>query len=171
AAVLLLTAAALVVAAPRASAAELAPVPSFGTDPGNLSMYEYVPDNLPAGAPLVVLLHGCAQDAAAYHQHSGWAEQAEEAGLALVYAEQSTANNATRCFNWFEPGDVARGSGEAQSVASMVDHAVAEHGLDADRVYVSGLSAGGAMAGELLAAYPDLFAGGSIVAGIPVGCA
>ncbi|GAA1109252.1 MAG: PHB depolymerase family esterase [Nocardiopsis sp. BM-2018] len=171
AAVLLLTAAALVVAAPRASAAELAPVPSFGADPGNLAMYEYVPDALPAGAPLVVLLHGCAQDAAAYHRHSGWAEQAEESGLALVYAEQSRANNATGCFNWFESGDVARGSGEAQSVASMVRHAVAEHGLDADRVYVSGLSAGGAMAAELLAAYPDLFAGGSIVAGIPVGCA
>jgi feruloyl esterase len=130
-----------------------------------------VPDGLPANAPLVVLFHGCAQDAAAYHRHSGWAEQAEESGLALVYAEQKSANNANRCFNWFEPGDVARGSGEAQSVASMVRHAVAGHGLDADRVYVSGLSAGGAMTAELLAAYPDLFAGGSVVAGIPVGCA
>ena len=171
AAVLLMTAAALVAVAPRASAAELAPVPAFGADPGNLAMYEYVPDALPAGAPLVVLLHGCTQDAAAYHRHSGWAAQADEAGFALVYAEQRSANNANRCFNWFEPGHVARGSGEARSVASMVEHAVGAHGLDADRVYVSGLSAGGAMAGELLAAYPDLFAGGSVVAGIPVGCA
>ncbi|WP_431872972.1 extracellular catalytic domain type 1 short-chain-length polyhydroxyalkanoate depolymerase [Nocardiopsis eucommiae] len=169
--VLLMAVAVLVVAAPRASAAELSPVPAFGTNPGALSMYEYVPDDLPQGAPLVVLLHGCTQDAATYHRNSGWAAQAEESGLALVYAEQRTANNANRCFNWFEPADVARGSGEVRSVASMAEHAMARHGLDAGRVFVSGLSAGGAMTAELLAAYPDLFAGGSIVAGVPVGCA
>lgn len=168
----LLMATALIIAlAPRASAATLDPVSSFGDNPGNLAMYEYVPDDLPEGAPLVVLLHGCAQDAGAYHDHSGWAEQAEESGIALVYAEQNSANNLNSCFNWFEPADMARDSGEAASVSSMVEHAVAEHALDTDRVFVSGLSAGGAMAGELLAAYPDLFAGGSIVAGIPVGCA
>ena len=171
AAAFLLVAAMIIVLAPRASAATLDPVPSFGADPGALSMYEYVPDGLPTGAPAVVLLHGCAQDAAAYHQHSGWAEQADASGFALVYAEQGSANNATSCFNWFEPGDVARHSGEARSIRSMVEHAVDAHGLDADRVYVSGLSAGGAMAAELLAAYPDVFAGGSIVAGVPVGCA
>lgn len=171
AATFLLVAATIIVLAPRASAATLDPVPSFGTDPGNLAMYEYVPDDLPAGAPVVVLLHGCAQDAAAYHQHSGWAEQADASGIALVYAQQNSGNNATSCFNWFEPTDVARDSGEARSIRSMVEHAVDTHELDPGRVYVSGLSAGGAMAAELLAAYPDLFAGGSIVAGIPVGCA
>ncbi|MFD6952414.1 MULTISPECIES: PHB depolymerase family esterase [unclassified Nocardiopsis] len=171
AAVAVTVAALLIALAPRASAATLTPVSSFGTNPGNLSMYSYVPDGLPAGAPLVVLLHGCAQDAAAYHGHSGWAEHADEHGFALVYPEQKSANNASSCFNWFERGDTARDSGEARSVRSMVGHAVSSHGLDADRVYVSGLSAGGAMAGELLAAYPDLFAGGGIVAGVPVGCA
>ena len=171
AAALLLTTALIVVMAPRASAATLDPVSSFGTDPGNLAMYEYVPDGLPEGAPLVVLLHGCAQNASDYHDHSGWAAQAEESGIALVYAEQNMANNATRCFNWFESADVARDSGEAMSIRSMVEHAIDEHGLDSGRVYVSGLSAGGAMSAELLAAYPDLFAGGSIVAGVPVGCA
>lgn len=170
-AALLLTAALIVIMAPRASAATLDPVPSFGADPGNLAMHEYVPDDLPTGAPLVVLLHGCAQNASDYHHHSGWAEQAEASGLALVYAEQNTSNNATRCFNWFESADVARDSGEARSIRSMVEYAIAEHGVDAERVYVSGLSAGGAMAAELLAAYPDVFAGGSIVAGVPVGCA
>lgn len=169
--VAVMVAALLIALAPRASAATLTPVPSFGTNPGNLAMYSYVPDGLPADAPLVVLLHGCAQNAAAYHDHSGWAGYADEHGFALVYPEQRPANNATGCFNWFQPGDTARDSGEARSVRSMVGHAVSAHGLDADRVYVSGLSAGGAMAGELLAAYPDLFAGGSVVAGIPVGCA
>ncbi|GAB2515316.1 extracellular catalytic domain type 1 short-chain-length polyhydroxyalkanoate depolymerase [Nocardiopsis aegyptia] len=170
-AVVATVAAVLLTAAPRASAATLTPVSSFGTNPGNLGMYTYVPDGLPDGAPLVVLLHGCTQSAADYHANSGWAEYADSDGFALVYAEQKSANNANACFNWFEPGDVARDSGEARSVRSMVEHAVAAEGLDADRVHVSGLSAGGAMAGELLAAYPDLFAGGSIVAGIPVGCA
>lgn len=167
-----LTVGALLIAlAPRASAATLTPVSSFGTNPGNLAMYAYVPDGLPADAPLVVLLHGCAQNATAYHGHSGWAEHADANGFALVYPEQKSANNATSCFNWFERGDIARDSGEARSIRSMVEHAVSTHGLDADRVYVSGLSAGGAMAGELLAAYPDLFAGGSVIAGVPVGCA
>ncbi|MBR8745453.1 PHB depolymerase family esterase [Nocardiopsis sp. MG754419] len=170
-AVLLLAATLVITLAPRASAATLDPVSSFGSNPGGLAMYEYVPDDLPPNAPLVVLLHGCTQDAAAYHRHSGWAAQAEASGIALVYAEQNTVNNASRCFNWFEPTDVARDSGEARSVRSMVEYALDAHALDADRVHVSGLSAGGAMTAELLAAYPDLFAGGSIVAGVPVGCA
>ncbi|CAL9490505.1 hypothetical protein SUDANB121_03242 [Nocardiopsis dassonvillei] len=171
-ATVLVTAAALLAAlAPRAHAAALAPVTSFGTNPGNLALYTYVPDGLPAQAPLVVLFHGCAQDAAAYHRHSGWAQAADAGGFALAYAEQRTANNPSRCFNWFEPADVARDSGEARSVRSMVEHTVSAHGLDAGRVYASGLSAGGAMVGEVLSAYPDIFAGGAIVAGIPAGCA
>ncbi|WP_306370821.1 PHB depolymerase family esterase [Nocardiopsis sp. CC223A] len=171
-ATVLATAAALLTAlAPRAHAAVLTPVASFGADPGDLSLYTYVPDGLPANAPLVVLLHGCAQDADAYHRHSGWARAADTGGFALAYAEQKTANNANRCFNWFEPGDVTRDSGEARSIRSMVEHTVSAHGLDADRVYASGLSAGGAMVNEVLSAYPDLFAGGAVVAGIPAGCA
>lgn len=171
AAVAVTVAALLVGLAPRAEAATLTPEPSFGANPGDLAMYSYLPEGLPDEAPLVVLLHGCAQDATAYHEHSGWREHADDNGFALVYAEQKSANNLNNCFNWFESGDTARDSGEAQSVRSMVEYAVASHGVDAERVYVSGLSGGGAMAGELLAAYPDLFAGGSVVAGIPVGCA
>ncbi|SHK65172.1 feruloyl esterase [Nocardiopsis flavescens] len=169
--VLVTTAALLAALAPRAHAAVLTPVASFGANPGNLSLYTYVPDGLPANAPLVVLFHGCAQDAAAYHRNSGWAQAADTGGFALAYAEQKTANNATRCFNWFEPGDVARDSGETRSVRSMVEHTVSAHGLDADRVYASGLSAGGAMVSEVLSAHPDLFAGGAVVAGVPAGCA
>ncbi|MEV2278574.1 PHB depolymerase family esterase [Nocardiopsis sp. NPDC049922] len=169
---LLVTAATVLLStAPRAEAATLTPVFFFGANPGALGMYTYVPDGLPADAPLVVLLHGCGQNAAAYHARSGWAEHADAHGFALVYAEQRFTNNVNRCFNWFSPGDVARGSGEAASVRAMAAYAVAAYGLDDGRVYVSGLSAGGAMTGELLAAYPDVFAGGSIVAGIPVGCA
>ena len=132
--------------APRAEAATLTQVSAFGSNPGNLNMYVYRPATLPDNAPLVVLLHGCSQDAATYHAHSGWAKYADSLGFALVYAEQKSANNSSSCFNWFQKSDTARGSGEAQSIRSMVDYAVRTYSLDEERVYISGLSAGGAMA-------------------------
>ena len=162
---------ALVVTAPAARAAALERVPSFGANPGALTMYAYRPDGLPSGAPLVVELHGCTQDAPTYFANSGWRTLADRDGFALVLAEQSQANNSNKCFNWFEPGDIGRGRGEAASIAAMVDHAVASYGSDPERVYVTGLSAGAAMTAVMLAAYPDKFAGGSINAGLPYKCA
>nr|WP_255430009.1 PHB depolymerase family esterase [Streptomonospora sp. PA3] len=154
----------------RADAAALQRVTSFGANPGSLDMYAYVPDSAAPGAPLVVLLHGCTQDAAAYHAGSGWDGVADDRGAVLVYAQQRGANNANSCFNWFRPGDTARGSGEAASIRQMAAYAAREFGATGE-AYVSGLSAGGAMASEMLSAYPDVFAGGSIVAGLPTGCA
>ncbi|MHA4813022.1 extracellular catalytic domain type 1 short-chain-length polyhydroxyalkanoate depolymerase [Streptomyces aculeolatus] len=154
-----------------ASSAGLTPVTGFGSNPGNLGMYAYVPDGLPAGAPLVLALHGCTQSAGDYHGHSGWAELADAHGFAVVYPQTTGANNANSCFNWFQSGDTARGQGEALSVKQMADHAAALYGTDTERVFVTGLSAGGAMTAELLAAYPDVFAGGSVAAGVPAGCA
>lgn len=154
-----------------ASAGTLAQVSSFGTNPGNLTMYKYIPSNLPASAPLVVVLHGCSQTAADYYDNAGWDKLAEEHGFALAVAEQKSANNSSKCFNWFEPGDYARGQGEAASIRSMVAYMVSNHSIDATRIYVSGLSAGGAMTVVMLAAYPEVFAGGAVMAGIPYKCA
>ena len=156
---------------PPAQAATLQQVATFGSNPGGLAMFGYRPDGLPSGAPVVVQLHGCTQDAATYFAGSGWRTLADRHGFALVLAQQSTANNSNRCFNWFEAGDTARGQGEAASIASMVGHAITAYGSDRSRVYVTGLSAGGAMTAVMLAAYPDLFAGGSINAGLPYRCA
>jgi len=169
-ALLLITATILLTAAP-ARAATLQPVGSFGSNPGNLAMYSYVPDGLPSGAPLVVVLHGCTQTAATYHANSGWQKYADAWRFALVYAEQKTANNSNRCFNWFLPGDTARGQGEALSIRQMVTQAVAAYGSDPARVSVTGLSAGGAMSAVMLAAYPDAFTAGSVIGGIPYRCA
>jgi poly(hydroxyalkanoate) depolymerase family esterase len=146
-------------------------VPAFGDNPGNLVMRVYTPHDLPAAAPLVVLLHGCGQDTVGFAVESGWIALADRVGLTLVLPEQSDANNRQRCFNWFRPSHIARGRGEAASIRAMVAEAARRYGNDPARVFVVGLSAGGAMAAALLAAYPDVFAAGASVAGLPVGAA
>ncbi|MFI8763560.1 PHB depolymerase family esterase [Streptomyces sp. NPDC053792] len=161
----------LVAVGPQASAAGLTQVSGFGSNPGNLSMYAYAPDGLPSGAPLVVALHGCTQSASDYYAHSGWPTFADRYGFALVLPQTSSGNNSNSCFNWFEPGDSARGQGEALSIKQMVDKAVAQYGSDTRRVYITGLSAGAGMTANMLAAYPDVFAGGSIDSGLPAFCA
>ena len=154
-----------------AYAASLTSVTSFGSNPGNLTMYRYRPDGLGAGAPLVVALHGCSQNANDYYSNAGWRKYADLWHFLLVFPEQKSANNSLSCFNWFEPGDTARGQGEALSIKQMVDYAIANDGANPARVYVTGLSAGGAMTAVMLATYPDVFAGGAIMAGIPYRCA
>lgn len=146
-------------------------VRGFGFNPGALRMLAYTPEDLPAGAPLVVVLHGCTQRAADYATAAGWIALADRLGFAVLAPEQSTANNANRCFNWFEPQDVTRGGGEVASIHAMVGHMVRQHRLDAERVFVTGLSAGGAMTAALLATYPETFAAGAVVAGLPFGVA
>lgn len=146
-------------------------IADFGPNPGNLRLRAYLPESLGAGAPLVVVLHGCRQGAAEYLEGSGWGELAARHGFALALPEQQPMNNPNLCFNWFEPTDIARGTGEVASIAAMIRFLVGRHGLDPARVYITGLSAGGAMAGAMLATYPELFAGAAIIAGLPFGAA
>jgi feruloyl esterase len=146
-------------------------VMAFGSNPGRLRMWRYVPENLPRKSPLVVVLHGCHQTAEAYDLGSGWSTLARERGFAVVYAEQTRSNNSNLCFNWFRPSNVARGRGEAMSIRQMVAKMATAHGIDRSRVFITGLSAGGAMTAAMLAAYPDLFRAGGIIAGLPFGAA
>jgi poly(hydroxyalkanoate) depolymerase family esterase len=165
----LVIAAALTFSSP-AQAATWQQVTGFGSNPGNLAMFSYRPAGLPPGAPVVVALHGCTQDAATFHANAGWRELADRWGFTVVYPQQRTANNSLACFHWFEEAHIRRGAGEAASIAQMVTHVVGSYHADPARVHVTGLSAGGAMAAVMLAAYPDLFAGGSVVAGLPYRC-
>ena len=154
-----------------AAGGRLVPLEGFGRDPGNLDAFLHVPTGLPTGAPLVVVLHGCTQTAAAYDHGSGWSQLADRFGFAVLYPAQKRANNPNLCFNWFAPEDTQRGDGEVESIREMIVAAVAQHGLDRMRVFVTGLSAGGAMTAAMLATYPELFAGGAIIAGLPYGTA
>ncbi|GAA1951409.1 extracellular catalytic domain type 1 short-chain-length polyhydroxyalkanoate depolymerase [Kitasatospora viridis] len=146
-------------------------VTGFGSNPGNLAMYSYAPAGLPAGAPLVVALHGCAQTATDYYDDSGWPKYADLYGFAVVFPQTDAANNSLSCFNWFDSTKDTRGNGEAASVVQMVAKAEALYGSDSHRVFVTGLSAGGGLTADLLADYPDMFAGGAVDSGLPAQCA
>lgn len=151
----------------EAEPSHLVEVAEFGSNPGDLRMLVYVPNDLPAGAPLVVVLHGCTQTAHSYDDGTGWTTLADRYGFAVLLPEQRRRNNPLRCFNWFRADDNRRDGGEAASIRQMVAQMQVEHGIDAARVFVTGLSAGGAMTSVMLATYPEVFAGGAIVAGVP----
>ena len=144
---------------------QLAAFNGFGSNPGALDARIYVPSNAPRA--LVVVLHGCTQNAAVYDRGSGWSKLAAQHDFAVLFPQQRRSNNANLCFNWYLPSDARRGRGEAASISQMVQHAAAKFGLDRSNVFITGLSAGGAMTSVMLACYPELFAGGAIIAGLP----
>jgi poly(hydroxyalkanoate) depolymerase family esterase len=144
---------------------------AFGTNPGALKMFSFVPNSVPHRPALVVVLHGCGQTAAGYDLGAGWSTLAKRYGFALLMPEQQSSNNAGTCFNWFNPEDAARDAGEACSIRNMIARMVAIHGIDRRRVYITGLSAGGAMTSVMLATYPEMFAAGAVIAGLPFGVA
>jgi len=143
----------------------LTEVHGFGSNPGTLRMFKYVPAR-PEPA-LVVVLHGCTQTAASYDLGAGWSTLADRYGFVLLLPQQQPSNNPNNCFNWFLAGDIERGKGEALSIRQMVETMILDHGIDRGRVFVTGLSAGGAMTSVMLATYPDTFAAGAVIAGLP----
>ena len=149
----------------------LVEITEFGSNPGALKMFSFVPDSLQPAPALVVVLHGCGQSAAGYDLGAGWSTLAKHYGFALLMPEQASSNNTQGCFNWFNPEDTARDSGEACSIRQMIARMVGDHKIDQHRIFVTGLSAGGAMTSVMLATYPEIFAGGAIIAGLPFGVA
>ena len=137
----------------------------FGSNPGDLDALTYIPGSAPTA--LVVVLHGCTQNASVYDQGSGWSTLAERHGFALLYPQQRRTNNPNLCLNWYQSGDARRGHGEAASISQMIQHLARIYRLDRSQIFITGLSAGGAMTAVMLACYPELFAGGAIIAGLP----
>jgi poly(hydroxyalkanoate) depolymerase family esterase len=139
----------------------------FGTDPGSLHADTYIPKNFQKNGALVVVLHGSTQSAESYDYGSGWSTLADECGIALLFPEQRRANNPIGSFNWFNPGDSQRGDGEPLSIRQMIGQVVDDYAVDPSRVFITGMSSGGAMTSVMLATYPEVFAGGAIIAGLP----
>lgn len=133
----------------------------------DLRMFVFEPAGIPAEVPLVVALHGCTQDASAY-RNAGWDRLAETRGFLVLYPQTESFN---QCFRWSEALETTRGAGQVASIIAMVERAISDFRVDASRVFITGLSAGGAMTSALLATYPDVFSAGAIFAGVPFRCA
>ncbi len=138
--------------------------------PRTYMLYEPVNRSRTA-APLLVLLHGCKQGAADFAAGTRMNEAAEAAGVVVLYPEQSLAANLLRCWNWYALHDRSNKDGDAAVIAAMTRQVMREHDIDASRVYVAGMSAGGGMAAVLVRDYPELYAALGVHSGVPAGLA
>lgn len=147
-------------------------VVSFGKNKGNLKMFIHPPkENNITNQPLVVVLHGCSQNAEKVEYQSGWSELADKYNFIVIYPEQKLSNNVSGCFNWFYKKDISPNSGESSSIIEMIEYVKYNYSIDPSKVFIYGLSAGAAMTVNLLANNPNNFNSGASLAGGPYGLA
>ena len=145
---------------------------SFSNSEGTRSFKLYIPAVRDAGArPLIIMLHGCTQSADDFAAGTRMNFAAEADGCFVVYPEQPQAANASKCWNWFRPGDQTRGRGEPSLIAGITQQVVQDYDIDQARIYVAGLSAGAAAAAIMGEVYPDLYAAVGVHSGLACGSA
>ncbi|MBB3900637.1 extracellular catalytic domain type 1 short-chain-length polyhydroxyalkanoate depolymerase [Methylobacterium brachythecii] len=144
---------------------------SFSNVAGARDYKLFIPSGHAGPRPLVVMLHGCTQSPDDFAAGTRMNELAQEDGIYVAYPGQTRGANAQKCWNWFETRDQGRERGEAGIIAGLTRAIIAEHPIDPLRVYVAGLSAGGAAAANIARAYPDVFAGVGVHSGLAAGCA
>ena len=147
-------------------------IPDFGKNKGNLTMYLHVNNTIKTKKlPLVVVLHGCSQNAQKVAEQSGWNKLADQYGFIVLYPEQKRANNMSNCFNWFNKKDIDPNNGESSSILEMIAFTKANYAIDSTRIFIYGLSAGAAMTVNLMANSPTTFNTGASFAGGAYGIA
>ncbi|MGB7418885.1 MAG: PHB depolymerase family esterase [Erythrobacter sp.] len=144
---------------------------TFAGASGKLDYFVYRPKSSAGPVPLVVMLHGCSQSAEDFAHGTQMNALADEIGFMVTYPEQPRSANMQKCWNWFRPGDQGKASGEPALIAGITREIMASEPIDPSRVYVAGLSAGGAAAAIMVEAFPDVYAAAGIHSGLPCGSA
>lgn len=144
----------------------LTEVESFGANPGNLKLYYHSPVKPgPEKIPMVVALHGCGETAKGFSKLTGWNKLSDLHNFMVLYPQQKAGNNPNGCFNWFNEDDIEKGKGECYSIYEMIIYMQQHFPVDTSRIYITGVSAGGAMTMVMAVTYPALFQRATVYAG------